>query len=135
MYSRVSNPTNGRAFCCILKPRAKTMDSYNHLLTAHSRRSSGSAAANKARAAATLSPRCPAARRDEFGRPELAEARHPSLSCLFTARVIRYTVTTMPRPSRDSYGDSKPPYSYIALTAMALYHSPERNRIYRQYTQ
>ena len=32
----------------------------------------------------------------------------------------------MPRPSRDSYGDSKPPYSYIALTAMALYHSPER---------
>ena len=32
----------------------------------------------------------------------------------------------MPRPSRDSYGDSKPPYSYIALTAMALWHSPER---------
>ena len=32
----------------------------------------------------------------------------------------------MPRPSRDSYGDTKPPYSYIALTAMALYHSPER---------
>ena len=32
----------------------------------------------------------------------------------------------MPRPSRESYGDSKPPYSYIALTAMALYHSPER---------
>jgi len=32
----------------------------------------------------------------------------------------------MPRPSRESYGDSKPPYSYIALTAMALYHAPER---------
>ena len=32
----------------------------------------------------------------------------------------------MPRPGRDTYGDSKPPYSYIALTAMALYHSPER---------
>ena len=32
----------------------------------------------------------------------------------------------MPRPSRESYGDSKPPYSYIALTAMALYHSPEK---------
>ncbi len=32
----------------------------------------------------------------------------------------------MPRPSRETYGDSKPPYSYIALTAMALYHSPER---------
>ena len=32
----------------------------------------------------------------------------------------------MPRPSRESYGDSKPPYSYIALTAMALWHSPEK---------
>ena len=32
----------------------------------------------------------------------------------------------MPRPSRESYGDSKPPYSYIALTAMALMHCPER---------
>ena len=32
----------------------------------------------------------------------------------------------MPRPSRESYGDTKPPYSYIALTAMALWHSPER---------
>ena len=32
----------------------------------------------------------------------------------------------MPRPARDTYGDSKPPYSYIALTAMAIYHSPER---------
>ena len=32
----------------------------------------------------------------------------------------------MPRPSRDSYGEQKPPYSYIALTAMALFHSPEK---------
>jgi len=32
----------------------------------------------------------------------------------------------MPRPSRESYGESKPPYSYIALTAMALYHAPEK---------
>ena len=32
----------------------------------------------------------------------------------------------MPRPSRESYGDSKPPYSYIALTAMALMRSSEK---------
>merc|ERR1712062_354480 len=32
----------------------------------------------------------------------------------------------MPRPSRDSYGEQKPPYSYIALTAMAIFHSPEK---------
>jgi len=32
----------------------------------------------------------------------------------------------MPRPSRDSYGEQKPPYSYIALTAMALFHSQEK---------
>ena len=32
----------------------------------------------------------------------------------------------MPRPSRESYGDSKPPYSYIALTAMALMRTPDR---------
>ena len=32
----------------------------------------------------------------------------------------------MPRPTRDSYGDQKPPYSYIALTAMALFHSQEK---------
>ena len=32
----------------------------------------------------------------------------------------------MPRPSRESYSDSKPPYSYIALTAMALMRSPEK---------
>ena len=32
----------------------------------------------------------------------------------------------MPRPSRDSYGDQKPPYSYIALTAMAIQSSGEK---------
>lgn len=32
----------------------------------------------------------------------------------------------MPRPSRESYGDQKPPYSYIALTAMALFNCPDR---------
>lgn len=32
----------------------------------------------------------------------------------------------MPRPSRDTYGDQKPPYSYISLTAMAIWSSPEK---------
>ncbi|XP_017464542.1 PREDICTED: fork head domain-containing protein FD4-like [Rhagoletis zephyria] len=32
----------------------------------------------------------------------------------------------MPRPSRESYGDQKPPYSYISLTAMAIWDSPEK---------
>ncbi|KAF0288965.1 Fork head domain-containing protein FD4 [Amphibalanus amphitrite] len=32
----------------------------------------------------------------------------------------------MPRPTRESYGDQKPPYSYISLTAMAIANSPER---------
>ena len=30
----------------------------------------------------------------------------------------------MPRPTRDAYGEEKPPYSYIALTAMAIKSSP-----------
>lgn len=41
----------------------------------------------------------------------------------------------MPRPSRESYGDQKPPYSYISLTAMAIWSSPEKmlplSEIYR----
>lgn len=32
----------------------------------------------------------------------------------------------MPRPSRKSYGEHKPPYSYISLTAMAIWSSPEK---------
>lgn len=32
----------------------------------------------------------------------------------------------MPRPCRESYGDQKPPYSYISLTAMAIWSSPEK---------
>ncbi|XP_068626786.1 fork head domain-containing protein FD4-like [Battus philenor] len=44
----------------------------------------------------------------------------------------------MPRPSRESYGDQKPPYSYISLTAMAIWSSPERmlplSEIYRFIT-
>ncbi|XP_013176120.1 PREDICTED: fork head domain-containing protein FD4-like [Papilio xuthus] len=44
----------------------------------------------------------------------------------------------MPRPSRDSYSEQKPPYSYISLTAMAIWSSPERmlplSEIYRFIT-
>ncbi|KAF4533382.1 hypothetical protein B566_EDAN002784 [Ephemera danica] len=36
------------------------------------------------------------------------------------------TEEEMPRPSRESYGDQKPPYSYISLTAMAIWSSPEK---------
>lgn len=32
----------------------------------------------------------------------------------------------MPRPSRETYGDQKPPYSYISLTAMAIWSSAEK---------
>ncbi|XP_072038115.1 forkhead box protein B1-like [Amphiura filiformis] len=32
----------------------------------------------------------------------------------------------MPRPSRNSYSDAKPPYSYISLTAMAIQSSGEK---------
>ncbi|GAU98867.1 hypothetical protein RvY_09951 [Ramazzottius varieornatus] len=32
----------------------------------------------------------------------------------------------MPRPGRNSYGEHKPPFSYISLTAMAIQSSPEK---------
>lgn len=32
----------------------------------------------------------------------------------------------MPRPLKVTYGDQKPPYSYISLTAMAIMHSPQK---------
>jgi hypothetical protein len=32
----------------------------------------------------------------------------------------------MPRPCRETYGDQKPPYSYISLTAMAIWSAPEK---------
>ncbi|XP_047361505.1 defective pharyngeal development protein 4-like [Vespa velutina] len=32
----------------------------------------------------------------------------------------------MPRPSRDTYGDQKPPFSYISLTAMAIWSSRDK---------
>lgn len=45
----------------------------------------------------------------------------------------------MPRPSRESYGDQKPPYSYISLTAMAIWSSTEKmlplSEIYRFITE
>ena len=34
----------------------------------------------------------------------------------------------MPRPGRNTYSDQKPPYSYIALTAMAIQSSPDKVR-------
>ncbi|EDV93901.1 fork head domain-containing protein FD5 [Drosophila grimshawi] len=32
----------------------------------------------------------------------------------------------MPRPLKTTYGDQKPPYSYISLTAMAILQSPQK---------
>nr|CAD7442561.1 unnamed protein product [Timema bartmani] len=43
-----------------------------------------------------------------------------------TDRALPTAREEMPRPSRESYGDQKPPYSYISLTAMAIWSSPEK---------
>lgn len=44
----------------------------------------------------------------------------------------------MPRPGRSTYSDQKPPYSYIALTAMAIQAAPDKmmtlNEIYKFIT-
>ena len=44
----------------------------------------------------------------------------------------------MPRPGRNTYSDQKPPYSYIALTAMAIQAAPDKmmtlNEIYKFIT-
>lgn len=52
--------------------------------------------------------------------------------------VLILATLKMPRPSRESYGDQKPPYSYISLTAMAIWSSPEKmlplSEIYRFIT-
>ena len=39
---------------------------------------------------------------------------------------IYSTHTTMPRPRKSSYGEDKPPYSYVALCAMAIHSSPAK---------
>lgn len=45
--------------------------------------------------------------------------------CLWRSR-WRTEERNMPRPSRDTYGDQKPPYSYISLTAMAIWSSRDK---------
>lgn len=51
---------------------------------------------------------------------------------------LKMCLADMPRPSRETYGDQKPPYSYISLTAMAIWSSPEKmlplSEIYRFIT-
>ena len=44
----------------------------------------------------------------------------------FIFQVLTIKTVAMPRPGRNTYDDQKPPYSYIALTAMAIQHSSEK---------
>ena len=44
----------------------------------------------------------------------------------FSLLILSSAFAVMPRPSRETYGDQKPPYSYISLTAMAIWSSPEK---------
>lgn len=67
------------------------------------------------------------------------DSASPSRQCHAWRRRVRpLALANMPRPSRDSYSDQKPPYSYISLTAMAIWSSPERmltlSEIYRFIT-
>lgn len=44
----------------------------------------------------------------------------------YSTLLSRWSSLMMPRPSRDTYGDQKPPYSYISLTAMAIWSSRDK---------
>ncbi|KAG0442853.1 hypothetical protein HPB47_015551, partial [Ixodes persulcatus] len=54
------------------------------------------------------------------GRPE------PSPASAVTPKRSDGAPGTMPRPGRSTYGDQKPPYSYISLTFMAIQSSQEK---------
>lgn len=54
------------------------------------------------------------------------ENPHYNFNHKTSQEVITSTSTTMPRPGRNTYGDQKPPYSYISLTFMAIQSSEEK---------
>lgn len=70
------------------------------------------------------------------GRDRARSGEWPGLPVVrFSLGVNTAAGLAMPRPCRESYGDQKPPYSYISLTAMAIWSSPEKmlplSEIYR----